>query len=510
MMAMGWLLAGVMVASAVAQSGPVVETRLGKAQGKLLDAGKVKAFLGLPYAAPPVGALRWKAPAAAVAWKGVRDATRFGARCPQWPIWKDYIFDDSGPSENCLFLNVYAPVTAKADGKLPVMVWIHGGGYAAGSGSEPRYNGSALAERGVVVVTLDYRMNVFGFLAAEDLAKENGGHAGNYGLMDMVAALGWVQANIAHFGGDAGNVTIFGESAGSFAVSTLLAVPQAQGLFQKAIGESGAAFGSAIPMDTAAERGKQDQAWVESLGVKNVAELRTWPMDKLIAAVQKQSIVHFSPVVDGKFLPQSVAAIYAAGKQAHVPTVIGWNRDERAGTLSKNMTAAGWKAYAAEHYGVHAAEFLQAFPGETDAEAVRSADDFTTAGFIALGTRKWVEAQVKTGGAPVYRYRFDLPATPSEMHPEGKYAFHSDELEYVFGTLETRHGATWRPEDYRLSEEMIGYWTNFAKSGNPNGKGLAAWPRYDTTRQVLFLDRELKASEDPTRAEYEFLAQPAK
>jgi para-nitrobenzyl esterase len=504
------VMGAALAVGALAQAGPVVETSLGKAQGKTLNAGKVKAFLGLPYAAPPVGELRWKSPAPPLPWKGLRDATNFGARCGQWPIWKDYIFQDAGPSEDCLFLNVYAPVAAKAGGKLPVMVWIHGGGYAAGSGSEPRYNGTVLAEQGVVLVSLNYRLNVLGFLATSDLANENGGHAGNYGLMDMVAALRWVKANIASFGGDPANVTIFGESAGSFAVSTLLAVPEAQGLFQKAIGESGGAFSNVIPMDTVAERGKRDQGWVDALGVKSLAELRALPMEKILEAAQKRSTVGFSPVVDGKFLPETPATLYAAGKQAHVPTMIGWNHDERAGSLSKGMTAAGWKAYAAEHFGERAAEFLAAFPAGSDEQAARSADDFTTESFIALGAWKWVEAQVKTGQAPVYRYRFDLPATPSEMHPEGKYAFHSDELEYVFSTLETRHGASWRPEDHVLSAQMVGYWTNFAKTGDPNGKGLAIWPRYDKTGELLFLDRVVKAGPDATRAQFEFLAKPAK
>jgi para-nitrobenzyl esterase len=169
------------------------------------------------------------------------------------------------------------------------------------------------------------------------------------------------------------------------------------------------------------------------------------------------------------------------------------------------MTAAGWKVFAAEHYGARAAEFLTAFPAGSDEQAVRSADDFTTANFIALGAWKWVEAQVKTGKAPVYRYRFDLPATPSEMHPEGKYAFHSDELEYVFGTLETRHGAAWRPEDHRLSAQTMGYWTNFARTGDPNGKGLPAWPRYDKTKELIHLDSTITVGADGARRQYEFL-----
>jgi len=501
----GCVLAQVSVMQAAGPPGPRVQTAQGVAIGKPIHDGTEKAFLGLPYAAPPVGELRWKAPQAPVAWKGVRDATRFGARCEQWHIWNDYLFLDAGPSEDCLFLNVYAPASAKPASKLPVMVWIHGGGFAAGAGSEPRYTDPALVSKGVIVVTLNYRLNVFGFLANEDLVKEGHGHAGNYGLMDMAAALRWVQANIAQFGGDAGNVTIFGESAGSFSVSALLAAPEARGLFQKAIGESGAFFGNVIPMSAMAERAKRDQAWTDSLGAKNLAELRAMPADKLIDAASKGSVAGFAPMVDGQFLTEPVSETYAAGRQAHVPTIIGWNRDERAGTLSKDMTVAKWKAFAAEHYGTQAEAFLAAFPATSDAEAVRSADAYTTAGFIALGAWRWAESQTNTGQSPVYRYRFDLPSPASEVHPVPGYAFHSDELEYVFGTLDTRHGASWRLEDRKLSAQMVDYWTNFARTGDPNGAGLPHWSRYDQSKEVIHLDNPITEGTDSSRAQFEFL-----
>jgi len=492
-------------AASVHAGSQTVITGQGKVHGKTINDGKVKAFLGLPYAAPPVDDLRWKAPAPPVAWKRLRDATQFAHRCAQWQIWSDYLFLDPGPSEDCLYLNVYAPANARAASKLPVMVWIHGGGYTAGAGSEPRYTNSALVSKGVVLVTINYRLGVFGFLATEELAKENEGHAGNYGLMDMVAALLWVQQNIAGFGGDAGNVTIFGESAGSFAVSALMAAPAARGLFHKAIGESGAAFSNGLLISTLAERDKRDQEWADSLGVKNLAELRALPTAQLIEAAAKKQVGWFSPVIDGRFLPESVPEIYAAGKQAHVPAIIGWNRDERAGTLSKGMTAEKWKVFAAEHYGERAEEFLAAFPGKSDEESVQSADAYTTDAFIASSAWKWAEAQSQTGGAPVYRYRFDLPATPSKMHPEGKYAFHSDELEYVFGTLDVRRGAAWRPEDRTLSEQMVGYWTNFAKTGDPNGKDLPHWPRYDTEKLLIHLDSTITSGPDALRPQFEFL-----
>jgi para-nitrobenzyl esterase len=494
----------------VAHADPLtIKTAQGNVHGKLVNDGRAEAFLGIPFAAPPVGELRWKAPQPPALWNGVRDATNFAARCAQWPIWADYIFQDAGPSEDCLYLDIYTPAAASPARPLPVMVWIHGGGYVAGGSSELRYANSPLVDRGVVLVNINYRMGVFGFLASEDLRREGGGAAGNYGLMDVVAALQWVRANVASFGGDPGNVTIFGESAGSFAVSTLMASPLAQGLFQKAIGESGAPFGAVLGVDPVEVRAPRDQAWVNSLGVKSLAELRAMSTSQLIDAAKKKGTIGFSPVIDGRLLTEAVPKSYAAGKQAHVPLLAGWNRDERAGTLSKDMTVEKWKAFASEHYGVHADEFLAAFPGKTDAEAVASADAYTTDQFIALGTWQWIEAQVKTGGAPVYRYHFELPAPPSEMHPDGKYAWHSDDLEYVFGTLDVRHGSVWRPEDRKLTEEMMDYWTNFARTGDPNGRGLPAWPRYDKSGTVMHLDRETHASPDTTRARYEFLLNAA-
>src|SRR5438270_10032672 len=219
-----------------------VKTEQGKVHGKTINSDKVKAFMGLPYAAPPVGDLRWKAPQPAAKWKGERDATKYGAHCAQNAVFADMIFQDGVNSEDCLFLNVYAPADATDKSKLPVMFWIHGGGFAGGASSEPRHNGDFLPLKGVVLVTINYRLGVFGFLATADLAKEANGAAGNYGLMDMIAALQWVKSNIKGFGGDPGNVTIFGESAGSFAVSTLMASPMAKALFHNAIRVSGAAL----------------------------------------------------------------------------------------------------------------------------------------------------------------------------------------------------------------------------------------------------------------------------
>ncbi|MGA3370459.1 MAG: carboxylesterase family protein [Terracidiphilus sp.] len=479
-----------------------VKTEQGKVRGKIINYGKVKAFLGLPYAAPPVGELRWKAPQPPLPWKGERDATSFGRHCAQNHVWDDIAFEDSGPSEDCLFLNVYAPEDAKANDKLPVMFWIHGGGFRAGASSEPRHRGDFLPLKGVVLVTINYRLGVFGFLATADLAKEANGAAGNYGLLDMVAALQWVRVNIRNFGGDPDNVTIFGESAGSESVSALMASPAARGLFQKAIGESGAAFSGTLATRSLEAEEKQDGAWVASLGLRSLEELRATPTGKLLDAAKTRK-EDFEPAVDGSFFPEPVPDLYAGGRQAHVPLLAGWNRDEDDSLVS-GMTAGKWKLYAIEHFHLRAAEFLKLYPGNTDEQAVRSAFDYGSDTFIAFATWQWIEAQGKTGDSPVYRYHFELAALPSKYHPDTR-AFHSDDIEYVFGTLDTRPSETVRAEDRKLSEQMMSYWTNFAKTGDPNGPGLPVWPHYDKDGLLLHFDSTVIAGPDTLRPRYEFL-----
>jgi para-nitrobenzyl esterase len=504
-LAVAGLLLGI---SGVSNADPLkVKTEQGKVVGKTINGGKVRAFMGLPYAAPPVGDLRWKAPEPPAKWKGDRDATKYGAHCAQGRVFEDMVFQDAAPSENCLFLNVYTPADAKDSSKLPVMFWIHGGGYSGGGSSEPRHNGDFLPTKGVVLVTINYRLGVFGFLVTDELAKEGNGSAGNYGLLDIVSALQWVKSNIGKFGGDPGNVTIFGESAGSFAVSTLMASPMAQGLFQKAIGESGAAFPSAINLggETVAERAAIDAKWVSTLGVKSLAELRALPTDKLLEAAKTKGQTGFAPDLDGKFLIEPVVDTYAKGRQAHVPLLAGWNADEGSFIAMRGMTVAQYQAMGAGLFKDRVAEFLKLYPGDTDAQALRSAIDFGSDSFIAFGTWKWLEAHRKTGGdSPVYRYHFELAATPSKYHP-GTYAFHSDDIEYVFGTLDTRPGWTVRLEDRQLSEAMMSYWTNFAKTGDPNGTGLPTWPKYGADDALIHLNSPITSGPDATRARYEFL-----
>jgi para-nitrobenzyl esterase len=491
----------------VSQADPLtVKTEQGQVQGKTINDGKVRAYLGLPYAAPPVGEMRWKAPEPAAKWSGTRDASKFAAHCAQGRVFDDMIFQDNGASEDCLYLNVYAPATATAKSKLPVMFWIHGGGYSGGGSNEPRHNGDFLPLKGVVLVTINYRLGVFGFLVTNELAKEGNGTAGNYGLMDMVAALQWVKANIGGFGGDASNVTIFGESAGSEAVSTLMASPMAQGLFAKAIGESGAMFPSGLNLggETVADQAKDDEAWMAANGVKSIKDLRAMTTEQILDLAKKKGMTGFASDVDGKVLTEPVPDTFAAGRQAHVPLLAGWNADEGSFFGMRGMTVEQWKGMATGLFADRAAEFLKLYPGDTDATALRSSIDYGGDSFIVFSTWQWLEAHRKTGNAPVYRYHFELAAPPSKFHP-GTFAFHSDDIEYVFGTLDTRPGYTVRPEDRKLSDEMMSYWTNFARTGDPNGAGLPVWPKYGADDALIHLNDPITAGPDALRPRYEFL-----
>jgi para-nitrobenzyl esterase len=385
------------------------------------------------------------------------------------------------------------------------MVWIYGGGYAAGASSEPRQDGEMLAKKGVVVVSMNYRLNVFGFLAHPGLAKETGRNgSGNYGLLDQVAALEWVHKNIKAFGGDPANVTIFGESAGSFSVSGLMASPLAKGLFQKAIGESGAFFGSSLAVLPASDAQLAGEKFASSLGASSIDELRAKPAAELLQATLKDP-EGFSAVVDGVFFPQDPRAIYAAGKQAHVPLLAGWNRDEANAQWffgKDKPTADAYKAKLREQYKDAADRLLELYPAATDEQAIQSAGALSSDGFIAYSTWKWLELQRTTGQSTVYRYEFDdsPPATPSNG------AYHSAESEFVFEALPSKN-LPWRPEDTKLSDLMSTYWTNFAKAGDPNGSGLPNWPPFasETGNQVMHLAGDSKAAPEQNRARYEFL-----
>lgn len=311
-----------------AQNAQLATTDKGDVIGKLSDDGQVRIFLGVPYAAPPVGSLRWQPPQPAKPWTTPRNAQSYGAHCVQVNKFEDMSFHDAGESEDCLTLNIWTPRSAAQNAKLPVMVWIYGGGFYSGSTSEQRQDGESFARKGVVLVSMNYRLNIFGFFAHPALAAESPKRAaGNYGLMDQAAALHWVKRNIAAFGGDPGNITLFGQSAGSASVSAQMASPLAKDTLAHAIGESGAAFprnGSPY-LPLAAAEARDDKFARETLGKTTLAELRAMPAQDLVKAVegQKAPAVRFGPDVDGLFLPESVPSIFAAGKQAHVPLLAG-------------------------------------------------------------------------------------------------------------------------------------------------------------------------------------------
>jgi para-nitrobenzyl esterase len=496
-----------------------VKTTGGLVKGTATADGRIRIriFKGIPYAAAPVGELRWKEPRPIAPWQGTRDVTEAGAQCVQGQIFADITFPRPA-SEDCLNLNIWTPA-ANASDRLPVMVWIHGGGFQAGAGPEPRHDGEAFARKGVVLVTLNYRLGVFGFLAHPELTRESGRKAsGNYGLLDQIAALRWVKENIAAFGGNPGNVTIFGESAGSFAVSALMASPLATGLFHKAIGESGAYFNGpsgTLGLQSLTATEERGVKFAAAVGAESLAALRAKPNEELLKAAMKTQ-PGFTPSIDGHVLTEDVNATYAAGKQAHVPLLAGWNADEvRAGVVlgKQKTTLQSFTDDVRKRYGDRADAILKAYPASTDDEAVEAAAALASDRFIGYGTWKWIEVHAKTGRSPVYRYSFDrkipvapdakfmgVPATARDIG-----ARHAGEIEYVFGALDSIKNVPWDASDRKLSDAMTTYWANFARTGDPNGAGLPAWPRYDSGGRLLHLDDTIREGTDTARSRYQAL-----
>ena len=444
------------------------------AAGSLEDTGPqasgVREFKGVPFAQPPVGGLRWKEPQAMPAWKSVRQAKTFGPRCMQLPIFGDMGFRSDGMSEDCLYLNVWTP--AKSGGeKLPVMVYFFGGGFMAGDGSEPRYDGESMATKGIVAITVNYRLGVFGFMAHPELSKESPHHvSGNYALFDQSAALQWVHRNIAAFGGDPGRITIAGESAGSIAVSAQMASPLSKDLIAGAIGESGSILGALAPVPLA--KGEEDGVkFAATAGKTDLASLRGMGSDQLLEIAGKRGGPRFSPVIDGYFFPESPVTIFATGKQAHVPLLAGWNSEEMNGrsVLGQDPpTPENLEKAIQRLYSEHGAEVAKEYTAASNDEARDLATELASARFIAYSTWKWIDLAGKTGGKPVFRYYYSRPrpAMKPEMGnvtaglaggvvkgqgqpaaprliPSG--AVHSAEIEYALGNLNGNKVYAWTP-----------------------------------------------------------------
>ena len=441
--------------------------------------------------------------------------TAFGPNSMQGVVFGDIDPRPAGVSEDCLYLNVWTPALEAAT-PVPVMVWIHGGGFVVGSGAEPRYDGTNLAAQGIVVVTLNHRLNALGFLAHPELTAESPVHAsGNYGMLDLVAALQWVKRNIAAFGGDPGQVTIAGESAGSEAVSALMASPLARGLFHRAIGESGAFFPTPsrppVSLDDAERSGLE---FMRKAGATSLAKLRSMPAKRILAAAPG---LGFRPIVDGHFLPKSPAEIFAEGAQNDVPLLAGWNKDEGFNfTLLQGADAdRSYPELVGAIFGDRTEEALHHYPGgskKRDKAGARALGGDLT---IIHSTWAWLEAQRQTGRSPIFRFRFDrAPLTPEgwfgDRPSKDAGAFHAGEILYVFNNLDAFPWLV-TDDDQRLADLASGYWVNFVKTGDPNGPGLPAWPSYRQAGDpVMLLDATPAAVGDPDRARHEFLADVVK
>jgi para-nitrobenzyl esterase len=448
----------------------------------------VRQYRGIPYAAPPVGNLRWRPAQPVVPWAGVKVADKFSAACMQLATPQDSagFMDGMTPmSEDCLYLNVWTPAKSPAE-RLPVMVWLHGGAMVRNSASEPLYDGSSLAKKGVVVVSLNYRLNIFGFLAHPELTKESDHHAsGNYGLLDQIAALKWVQKNIAQFGGDPNQITVFGHSAGSRSINMLMASPLGKGLFQRAIAQSHTVLGG-VPTLAQAEAAGLKTA--QAAGAESLAALRAMPAEKLLDLTRNGG-GSSSGNIDGWYLEQDVYATFAAGKQNDVPLLTGSMADEGEGDRHPPKSAAQFLEQMRRTYGAEVDEFLKVYPAGTDAQAVKAHHD-SGRDSIEAQHRLWAQLQSTTGKSKVFVYLFShVPPFPEgaafSSDAAGLGAYHGAENHYIFNTLRIRDWL-WTDEDRKLADMMGSYWTNFAKTGDPNGPGLPRWPVYDANKELLF------------------------
>lgn len=491
---------------------PTVRIDTGRLSGIHDARAGLDEFKGIPYAAPPVGPLRWKPPEPVAAWTGVRRADSFGSRCMQRPVFGDMVFRSDGMGEDCLYLNIWVPAGSRGK-QLPVLVYFYGGGFVGGDGSEPRYDGASLARHGIVTVTVNYRLDVFGFLALPELAVESPHHAtGNYGLLDQNAALRWVHRNIAAFGGDPGQVTIGGESAGSMSVSVLMVSPLSKGLMQRAIGESGAMLGNLVPRPRALSE-QQGESFERHVGVHSLAELRAMDASALIEACGDEGVPEFDPTIDGYVLPRSPEAIYRAGEQAHIPLLVGSNSQEGHYTNllgDKAPTPANYRAAVERQLGTYAVDIRALYPGHTEAEVKASGTALAGDRFIAFSTWRWMDLQRETGGAPVYYYYFTKarPAKRDGSAGPDAGAVHSGEIEYALGNLPGNDVYAWTAADRDVSATMEGYWANFIKTGNPNGPDLPHWPAAapkdgGLLRQVIGVHTRTRV--DRNAARYEFL-----
>jgi carboxylesterase type B len=464
----------------------------------------VLTFKGIPFAAPPVGDLRWREPKPLVAWRGTRQADKFSASCIQEVAgerkpWTYEFMTHGDISEDCLYLNVWTSATSAVE-KRPVFVYIYGGGFREGSTEVPVYDGEGLAKKGLVVVTANYRLGVLGFLAYPELAAESAHHvSGNYGILDQLAALRWVHENIARFGGDPGRVTIAGQSAGGMSVHDLTACPMAKGLFQRAIVESGGSSVGANAMrlgpSTMAEAEAQGQEFAKAKGAKSLADLRALSWKKLIKPLPSDTPggwprLFFAPVPDGYFLPAPFGEVIAQGKQNDVVTLTGANKGELGGLgpPAAPVTAESFAKQARQRYGSAADEFLKLYPAHTDDEA-KIAQSQSTRDQALVSMYLWAEVRARTAKTRVYEYLWDHALPGPDAQRFG--AFHTSEVPYVLNTL-YMSDRPFTDADYKIADTMSSYWANFAATGDPNGNGLPEWRAISDERRIMELGDKME------------------
>jgi para-nitrobenzyl esterase len=499
---------------------PTVKTANGILQG--IQVSGISMFKGVPFAKPPVGDLRWKEPMPVKNWEGIRKADHFAARAMQLPVFSDMQFRSDGVSEDCLYLNVWTPAKTGKE-ELPVLVYFYGGGFIAGDGSEFRYDGESMARRGIVSVTVNYRLGIFGFMAHPELTKESPHHAsGNYGLMDQTEALRWIHKNIASFGGDPDKITIAGESAGSFSVSAQVVSPLPRNLFAAAIGESGSLIGFK-PLNSLKESEKLGLQFGDSLGAHSIKDLRALSAQQILQATARPGTLDFSVDVDGYFFPEQPLALYKAGNVAKVPLLVGWNSAEGSWQWMFNQdkpNKENFEKIVRKLYPDRAEELLKVYVVRNDSDVERVASEMAGDNFIAFSTWRWGELQAKTN-SPVYRYYFtrarpglraEINKTPVQPENGGGYqgASHSAEIEYVLGNLPTNRVYDWQPDDYLVSAIMQDYFINFIKTKNPNGLGLPYWPLYQSWQKdpVLWIGVDTRRQPD-NRDRYLYLEKTA-
>ncbi len=487
-------------------------------------------YLGVPYARPPVGELRWKAPQALESWSGVRPAKAFGSTPVQGIVFGDMHARSSGMSEDCLYLNVWTPAKRNTTG-LPVLVYFYGGGFVAGDGSEPRYDGASLAKQGIVVVTVNYRLNIFGFFAHPELSVEAPYKAsGNYGLLDQNAALKWVNRNIAAFGGDPRKVSIAGESAGSISVSIQMASPLSKGLIAGAIGESGAAINPTMAPVSLADAERQGLEFAAKAGNLSLKQLRLMSTREIFELYQESHRFGFPMVVDGYLLPKSLLEIFQAGEQAQVPLLVGWNSAEIPGQAFMQGLPYNEESYVKKVKDAYPDSYervLQVYPHGSEKEIELSATALASDRFIGYSTWKWFDLHRKHSSQPVYRYLYcklmppmiDRRLSPGSAGGRAKKALpipepigapHACEIEYCLGNLDLNTDHVWTQEDRAVSETMQSYFANFIKTGNPNQAGLPEWKAaqaQDANPPVMFLDAQSKCAPASDDARYVFLDQ---